>query len=191
MNLFIEMKKKIKSSQKKGQCCRYSWEIVDGNTITDFFLYNQDVFDNSWNVFAFYDDDTLIPKRIGNDISWFMNGMLIFSCMVHNFQQWSQLVKWDEVGAWYFYTYPTDIPKGEFTPLYLHKNKIPLLHGESFNDYFKMPPEWEFIHTLKPDLAVIKQPDDKLLVLGLNKTNVDASVGNLPWNMKGNEDFPF
>jgi hypothetical protein len=37
----------------------------------------------------------------------------------------------------------------------------------------------------------VKQAEDKLLVLGLNKTNVDASAGNLPWTMKGNDDCPF
>lgn len=37
----------------------------------------------------------------------------------------------------------------------------------------------------------VKQLDGKILVLGLNKTNVDAAVGNLPWNMKGNDDCSF
>jgi len=184
--------KRIKSSQTKGQCCRYSWEIVEGSTVTDFFLYNDDLFDNSWNVFSFYDDSALIPKQMGNDMSWFMNGMIIFSCMVHNFKQWLPFVKWDEVGAWYFYTYPTDVPKGELKHKYLHKKKIPLLQGNNFDDYFKMTPEWEFIHTLKPDLAVIKQPDNKLLIIGLNKSTVEETILNLPWNLKdSDDDCPF
>ncbi len=185
------MKKKLKLTPKKGIYCRYSWEIIEGMSITDFFQYNTDLFDNSWNTFAFYDSDALIPKKKGKYSIWFVNGMIVFCSIVHNFKRWLNIVKWDEIGAWYFYTYPTDVSKIEINHMYLQKMKIHLYDGQKLYDYFMMAPEWEFIHTLNPDLAVIKQPDNKLLVIGLNKSNVENVIFNLPWNLEDDDSHPF
>lgn len=146
-------------------CCRYNYILVKNRSIKDILIKNDWIFNDAWNFWAYSEDTPVIkispysPEPIIEDC------YLLFTSTLHEFEDWEDIINWDDYGAWYAYTYPTQkFDLKEVLLLGTHWQLPSEVSNISpLTDYFSIGEEWQFIHNIQPDIFIVKSGTDVII----------------------------
>lgn len=163
---------KMTKIKKTGKYCRYHFCLIEHMSVTEAVINTKEIFNNSWNIFAYNTKENLIPIGATIEKSWLYQGLIVFSSINIKMGDWYWKVRWDEIGAWHYSFYPKEFPLEIKYNDDLHQKKIELIKRTELIDYFQMSKEWKMIHDLGADLSIIKQ-GDSVLIASLDKLTIN------------------
>ena len=160
-------KKKITSCAKRaiGVCCRYNFTLINNTTIKEVLTNNDWIFNNAWNFWAYCERVDAIKMSEFSVDPIVDDKYILFSSTIHDFDDWEDIIEWDDYGAWYAYNFPLQKPKIKEVLLLGKDWELPIENTTSspLTDYFSLGEEWQFIHNIRPDIFVIKKGNDVVI----------------------------
>jgi hypothetical protein len=170
----------MKTSIKPKQCCKYTYSLFPKISIKEVLEINPWLFNNSFNFFAFYNDEKIIPQNVFElEKNWITEKYVLFSGLNNILDEYLNKINWDEFGTWYVFLYPFEI-KDEKPVIIGRETYLDKSKGHDFEDYFGLSEEWQFIHKISPDFFITKQTKG-VMIGALNDLNlwcVDAKKEN-------------
>jgi hypothetical protein len=147
----------MKTIVKPKQCCRYTWSLFPIPSIKKVLELNPWLFDHSFNFFAYYDDEKIIPEGVFEiEKNWITDNYVLFSGFCSELKYYIDRVNWDSFGTWYVYIYPSAVKAD--SPMIIGRDTfLDKAKGYNFADYFMLSDEWRFIHEVQPDLFITRQ----------------------------------
>ena len=156
---------------KNKQCCRYNWSVYPHLTIKKLLEKNEWLFNNSFNFFAYYDDDKIIPNGVFEiEKNWKTDNFVLFCGHINNLEDYFNQLDWDNFGTWYIYLFPSEI-KSDYPIIIGRDTFLSRAQGETIANYYEMGKEWEFIHKVQPDIFITKQKEG-IMIGSLNEYNL-------------------
>ena len=150
---------------KINQCCRYNYSIIKNTSVKEILGKNDWLFNNSWNFWAYCRNSEFIkmPEARTNPI--IEDQYILFSSTIHEFDDWSNIIDWDEYGTWYAYNFPIQKPKINEVLLLGNVWEVPveIETNSALTNYFALGEEWQFIHDLRPDIFISKKGRDVIV----------------------------
>jgi len=156
---------------QSGKCCRYNYCIIVNFSAHEAIINTKELFDQSWNIFAYNSKKNLIPKGVTIENSWLYHDLILFSGLNTKMNDWNWKVKWDEIGAWHYFFYPRAFPFDIEPNETMHQRILPLIDSEGLTSYFNLDKDWKFIHEVGADLTIVKQGDN-VLIAALDKSTI-------------------
>lgn len=146
-------------------CCRYNYVIIPKKTIKTVLRANNWIFNDSWNFWSYCRGVPTFttPQNIEGPIIGKTH--LLFSSIIHDFDDWQDVIKWDYYGAWYSYNFPVQRPILKETLLLGKEWHLPteISTNSPLTDYYSMGCEWQFLHDIRPDIFIIKNGRDVIV----------------------------
>ena len=153
------------------QCCKYTYNIFPKLTIKKVLELNPWLFNNSYNFFAFYDDQTIIPENVLTiEKNWKTDNYVLFSGTTNNLNDYINQLDWDSFATWYVFLYPMEL-KDDKTVIIGRERSLEKSKGGNYEHYFGLSDDWKFMHYISPDLFITKQAKG-IMIGALNDLNL-------------------
>jgi hypothetical protein len=154
----------MKSNEALKQVCRYSYMYYPQMTITQCLNVNPWLFNQSYNIMAFYNSNITIPQNIFKpEQNWITDNFVLFSGTNDTYESYKDKMNWDDFGTWYINLYPAEIKCNKSRIIGL-ESVLPRVNKDKLEDYFNLNEDWMFIHEMQADLFISKQK--KGIVIG-------------------------
>jgi hypothetical protein len=141
-------------------------------------LLNPWLFNSTWNIFAYYDKETKIPKDVFEiEKNWITDNFILFSGMVNSLKDYIDKVNWEDYGTWYIYQFPSEI--SSLPPVIIGRDQfLDTKQRYTSEAFMEMPKDWEFIHGVKPDMFISKLKNG-IMVGSINELNLMEIDSNM------------
>lgn len=101
----------MKAKKPLRQCCRYQYRILPNTTIKQVLARNPHLFNSAWKFWTYCLSLTnaRVPDFDENPIV--DDAYILFSSVWHEFDDWREIIDWDDYGTWYIYNFPQEVVK--------------------------------------------------------------------------------
>ena len=165
------------SATGAGRCGRYNWQITNCTSIFKLIELNQWLLNKSWRTIAARSIELPAKnseaRRIYSRTKCYRGSKDCFEANVER-------IDWERTGTWYFYIQPQKSFSESHEYRSLDRNIMPLMHCDEFELYPMLPEQWHYIHQQMPDIVLIKQPGDSVLVSALDSFTIYEIISAQP-----------
>ena len=150
---------------KINQCCRYNYCLLKNTSVKVVLHQNDWIFNDAWNFWTYCRNSEFMemPEACMDPIV--KDQYILFSSTLHDFDNWSGLIDWDDYGTWYAYNFPLKRPDIDEVILLGNNWELPeeINTNSPLTNYYALGEEWQFIHNLQPDLFITKKGKDVII----------------------------